>query len=596
MLKKLAILLVLTCSWIAVNAQEQTRLLRFPAIHGNAVVFTYAGDLYSVDIKGGIARRLTSHPGYEMFAHFSPDGKTIAFTGQYDGNTEVFTIPAEGGSPKRITYTATLSRDDVGDRMGPNNIVTGWTPDGKYIIYRSRKESFNDFKGQLFKVPAAGGDSQELPFSVGGFNSYSPDGKKLAYNRVFREFRTWKYYQGGMADDIWIFDEATKSTLNITNNKSQDIFPMWIGNQVFFLSDRDRTMNLFSYSMDNGTLKKITEFKDYDIKFPSHSADKIIFEKGGLLYVYDTQSGKVAQIPVVINNDQLYSRLEWKDLSGIIRGASMSPNGERVLFSARGELFNTPVKQGITRNLTNSSGIHERNGAWSPDGTRIAYVSDKTGEFEIWISDPKTLDDAKQLTSKSDTYIFGFEWSPDSKSILYYDKLFRLWLVDVQSGKKSKILESEMGPVSDFSWSPDSRWIAFVKPEQGFGIIRLYSVESGKTFDVTDSWYNSGNPVFSRDGKYLVFVSARTFNPTYSATEWNHSYQDMNKVYIATLNPATPSPFAPKDDEVAVQQDGKNPETKKAETLPVIPEGISNRIEELDIPAGNYFNLEVVND
>jgi tricorn protease len=596
MLRRLIFLTILASVSLGSIAQEQARLLRFPAVHGSTVVFTYAGDLYSVDIKGGIARRLTSHPGYEMFARFSPDGKTIAFTGQYDGNTEVFTIPAEGGNPKRITYTATLSRDDVGDRMGPNNIVTGWTPDGKYIIYRSRKQSFNDFKGQLFKVPAEGGGSIELPFSVGGFNSYSPDGKKLAYNRVFREFRTWKYYQGGMADDIWVFDEAGKSTVNITNNKAQDIFPMWAGNQIFFLSDRDRTMNLFSYSFENGSTKKVTDFKDYDIKFPSQASDKIIFERGGFLYYYSIATDKVIQVPVYINNDQLYNRLEWKDLAGSIRGASMSPNGERVLFSARGELFNTPVKQGITRNLTNSSGIHERNGAWAPDGTKIAYLSDKSGEFEIWVSDPKSLENSKPLTSRSDTYIFGFEWSPDSKSILYFDKLFRLWLLDVQSGKKEKIMESEMGPIGDFSWSPDSKWIAFVKPGQGFSVVRLYSVETGKTYDVTDSWYNSGSPVFSRDGKYLVFVSARTFNPTYSATEWNHSYQDMNKLYITTLNPGIPSPFAPKDDEVVIREEGKTPETKKADALPVNPEGIGSRIEELSIPAGNYFNIEVIND
>ncbi|MFA6482879.1 MAG: PDZ domain-containing protein [Bacteroidales bacterium] len=582
------------------HAQEETKLLRFPAIWQNQVVFTYAGDLYTTTNQGGVARRLTSHPGFEMFAKFSPDGKIIAFTGQYDGNTEVFTIPAQGGIPKRITYTATLSRDDVGDRMGPNNIVTGWTPDGNYIIYRSRKQSFNDFKGQLFKVPVNGGLSEQLPFSVAGSNSFSPDGKKLAFNRVFREFRTWKYYQGGMADDVWIYDFATEKSENITNSKAQDIFPMWSGNKIYFLSDRDRTMNLFCYDLTSKTTTKVTDFKDYDIKFPSLGDRSIIFENGGSLYTFGLSDSKLTKLSVFIENDFLYDRKEWKDVSGAIRAADLSPNGERLILSARGELFNTPVKQGITRNLTNTSGIHERNASWSPDGKWIAYLSDVTGEFEIYVSDPKSLESTKQLTKNSDTYIFGFTWSPDSKSILYSDKLFRLWHIDVATGKKKKIVESEMGPVGEYSWSPDSKWIAYVLPEQGMGIVRLYSMESGKIFDVTDGWYDSGNPVFSRDGKYLVFVSARTFNPTYSATEWNHSYQDMNKIYLAILNPETSSPFAPKDDEVTVTTDSvKTAEPKKpANTTPPIvePAGIKDRILEIPVPSGNYYGLELINE
>ncbi len=600
MKKQFLFALALIGSLGIIRAQEETKLLRFPAINKNQVVFTYAGDLYSTSDKGGIARRLTSHPGYEMFAKFSPDGKTIAFTGQYDGNTEVFTIPASGGEPTRITYTATLTRDDVGDRMGPNNIVMGWTPDGKYIIYRSRKQSFNDFKGQVFKVPATGGISEQLPFSVAGSNSFSPDGKKLAFNRVFREFRTWKYYQGGMADDIWIYDFATEKSENITNNTAQDIFPMWAGNKVYYLSDRDRIMNLFSYDLTAKTSAKVTDFKDYDIKFPSVGDQNIIFENAGSLCTFNLADNKITRLSIVIGNDFLYDRKEWKDVSGSVSAADLSPNGERLIISARGEIFNTPVKQGITRNLTNSSGVHERNAGWSPDGKNIAYLSDKSGEFEIYISDPKSLESARALTKNSDNYIFDFTWSPDSKSILYYDKKFCLWHVDIASGKKLKIAESEMGPVGSYSWSPDSKWIAFVLPEQGMGIIRLYSIETGKVFEVTDAWYNSGSPVFSRDGKYLVFVSARTFNPTYSATEWNHSYQDMNKMYLVTLNPETPSPFAPKDDQVAITGDSVKTapaakDTKKASSK-VDPTGISERILEIPTAAGNYYGLELINE
>ena len=600
MKRPFALIIALIVSIGILRSQEETRLLRFPAIHKDQVVFTYAGDLYTVGSKGGVARRLTSHPGFEMFAKFSPDGKTIAFTGQYDGNTEVFTMPAEGGVPVRITFTATLGRDDVGDRMGPNNIVMGWTPDGKYIVYRSRKQSFNDFKGQLFKVPATGGLSEQLPFSVAGSCTYSPDGKKLAFNRVFREFRTWKYYQGGMADDVWIYDFETEKSENITDTKAQDIFPMWAGNKVYYLSDRDRIMNLFCYDLSARTTVKVTDFKDYDIKFPSLGDQSIVFENGGSIYSYGLSDGKVVRIPVIIENDFLYDRKEWKDVAGAVRGADLSPNGERLILSARGDIFNTPVKQGITRNLTNSSGVHERDASWSPDGRWIGYISDKTGEFEIYMSDPKSLESARPVTKGSDNYIFGFSWSPDSKSMLYYDKKFRLWMINVESGKKTRVAESEMGPIGDFCWSPDSKWITFVSPGQGMGIISLYSVESGKTYELTDSWYDSHNPVFSRDGKYIVFVSARTFNPTYSNTEWNHSYLDMNKLYLVALSSETPSPFAPKDDQVAVTGDTAKPadpkKAAKTATAAVDPAGIRDRILEIPGEAGNYFSLELVND
>src|SRR5947209_13814379 len=240
--------------------QGEARLLRFPATHGDQVVFTYAGDLYTVPAAGGVARKLTNHDGFEMFARFSPDGKRLAFTGQYDGNTEVYVMPAEGGVPKRLTYTATLGRDDVSDRMGPNNIVMGWTPDGKHIIFRSRMKEPNDFIGQLVLVPVTGGLPQQLPLPRGGFCSYSPDGKQLAYNRIFREFRTWKRYRGGMADDVWIHDFEKKTTTNITNNEACDTFPMWHGNKIYFLSDRDanQRFNLYSYDLGGKETKQLT--------------------------------------------------------------------------------------------------------------------------------------------------------------------------------------------------------------------------------------------------------------------------------------------------------------------------------------------------
>ncbi|MBT3383089.1 MAG: protease [Prolixibacteraceae bacterium] len=600
MKKKFLILLTLfLVSLTFTNAQNDARLLRFPTISENNVVFSYGGDLYNVSAEGGTARKLTTHNGYEMFPKFSPDGKSIAFTGQYDGNTEVFLIPAEGGVPIRLTYTATLGRDDIGDRMGPNNLVMGWTPDGKDIIFRSRKQSFNAFKGQLFLVSKEGGLPREIPLTDGGFCSYSPDGKKLAFNWVFREFRTWKYYQGGMADDIRIFDFDTGNVEKINNTNAQEIMPMWIGNKIFFLSDRDRTMNLFSYNLDSKETLKITDFTDYDIKFPSFSKDFIVFEKGGFLYKHNVSNGENTKISITIADDQIYARNEIKDASKSIRGGDLSPNGERVVFSARGDIFSVPAKHGITRNLTASSGVHEQNADFSPDGKNIAYISDKTGEFELYMVKHDGSEPPVQLTKNNKTYIFGYEWSPDGKKILFNDKKMRLRYVDVETKKLTLVVQGDRSPNFGFNWSPDSKWITYTKPEKDFTKVRLYNVESKEHSDVTEGWYNSFNPGFSSDGKYLIFSSARDFNPVYSNTEWNHAYVDMSKIYLATLAKETPSPFALENDEVKIESEEKADVVKEKDTkkeaedsdIVVDVDGINNRIISLPVPPANYFNV-----
>jgi len=586
-------------SFTSINAQNDARLLRFPTINENNIVFSYGGDLYNVDSEGGTARKLTTHNGYEMFPKFSPDGKSIAFTGQYDGNTEVFLIPAEGGVPVRITYTATLGRDDIGDRMGPNNLVMGWTPDGKDIIFRSRKQSFNAFKGQLFLVSKEGGLPREIPLSDGGFCSYSPDGTKLAFNWVFREFRTWKYYQGGMADDIRIYDFETGNVEQISNTSTQEIIPMWIGNKIFFLSDRNRTMNLFSYDLESKETVKVTNFTDYDIKYPSFSKNFIAFEKGGYLYKYNVNNGEISRISISIADDKIYARNKIKDASKSIRGGDLSPNGERVVFSARGDIFSVPAKHGITRNLTASSGVHEQNADFSPDGKNIAYISDETGEFELYMVKHDGSEPPVQLTKNNKTYIFGYEWSPDSKKILFNDKKMRLRYVDLETKKVTLVAQGERSPRFSFNWSPDSKWITYTKPEKDFTKIRLYNIESKEHYNVTDGWYNSSNPSFSSDGKYLIFSSARDFNPIYSNTEWNHAYVDMSKIYLATLAKETPSPFALENDEVKIESEekadsGEEKDSKKeAENNDIVVDvdGINSRIISLPVPPANYFNV-----
>lgn len=578
----------------------EMRLMRFPHINGEQVVFSYAGDLYTTTLDGGTARKLTSHIGYEMFPRISPDGKYIAFTGQYDGNTEVFVIPSTGGEPRRLTYTATLGRDDLGDRMGPNNIVIGWTPDSKHILFRTRQYTFNDFTGQLMTVPVEGGEATEVPLKNGGFASYSPDGKKLAYNYIFREFRTWKRYQGGMADDIRIFDFNTKQSEKITDDIRQDIIPMWSadGTKIYYISDRDHVMNLYAYDIAQKKSRQLTFNKDYDIKFPAIGGDQIIYEYAGYLYRFDTKTEKAVKVPVEISNDQAWARPEWKDVSNQINAVSIAPNGERVLVSARGDIFSLPAKEGITYNLTNSSDANDRLPAWSPDGKWIAYVSDKDGEFNIWLRDAVTGEE-HMLTKGLKTYIFRLVWAPDSRSILWSEKRNRLNLTDINSGKTEMIASSDIGVINAFNWSQDSRYINYVQPEEEMNNIIIYDRKNKEKHQVTDGWYDVSWPNFSKDGKYLVFVSARTFRPTYSSTEWNHSYNNMNKVYVLPLTKDAAVPFAPENDQVQVKQEEKKEETGKKEAKEENEynyEQINNRIIELPVSASYYYNVDMIGD
>lgn len=584
---------------------EEARLLRFPHIQGDQVVFSYAGDLYTTGLKGGQARKLTSDKGYEMFPRLSPDGKYIAFTGQYDGNTEVFVILSQGGEPKRLTFTATLDRDDLGDRMGPNNIVIGWTPDSKNILFRTRQFTFNDFTGQLMTVPVEGGDAVEIPLKNGGFASYSPDGKKMAYNYVFREFRTWKRYQGGMADDIRIFDFDTKKSEKITDHKRQDIIPMWSadGRKIYFISDRDDIMNLYVYDLNTKTTRQLTFNKDYDIKFPALGGNQIVYEYGGDLYRFDTQSEKATKIPVEINNDQNWSRPEWKDVSRQISTIDVAPGGERIVLSARGDIFTLPAKEGITYNLTNSSNANDRYPQWSPDGKWIAYISDKSGEFNIWLRDAVSGEE-KMLTKDLKTYIFGLKWAPNSQYILWSEKRNTLNLTEVATGKTEVVANSGNGPINAYNWSQDSRYITYVEPAKEMNDIIIYDRNNGEKQRITDGWYQTASPNFSKDGKYLVFVSARSFNPTYSNTEWNHVYNNMTKVYVLPLTRDAAIPFAPENDVPAIhlqenakaksKKEAKN--TKTEESIEYDYSGIDNRIIELPVLPSNYYSVHMIGD
>jgi tricorn protease len=609
----LALCMAALASLTPALAGTEARLLRFPAIYEDQIVFTYAGDLYTVGAQGGTARKLTNGEGFEMFARFSPDGKSIAFTGQYDGNTEVYVMPATGGVPQRLTYTATLDRDDVADRMGPNNIVMTWTPDGKHIIFRSRMHSFNAFLGRLYSVALTGELPEELPLPRAGFCSFSPDGKRLAYNRVFREFRTWKRYRGGMADDLWIYDFDTKTTENITDNDALDIIPMWKDDQIFFLSDRDgdKRMNLFVYNTNSKETRQLTHFAEFDVKFPSLGKDAIVFENGGYLYRYDIPGGQYAKVDILIEDDLQGGRGGLASVADKVTNFEIAPDGKRALFGARGDVFTVPAKHGAVRNLTSSPGVHERDSKWSPDGQWIAYLSDASGEDEVWVVPQDGRGPARQVTKDDAIYKYEIAWSPDSKKILWADKGLRLRFVNVETGVITDVCKCDKWEFSEYAWSPDSQWIVYTKPEVAcMSKIYLYSLQDQSEHELTDGWYDSSRPIFSSDGRFVFFVSDRDFDPIYSRTEWNHAYRDMSRIYLITLAKATESPFKPQSDEVEVktaeekkaQDEAKKAEAKdekkkaEPEPLKVDLDGIKDRIAVLPIAISSYRQIGSAGD
>ena len=590
-MKRIVLSLVLLASVAgsasAAPSGENARLLRFPATNSSEVVFSYAGDLWTVPIQGGEARRLTSHIGYEMLARYSPDGKTIAFTGEYDGNREVYSIPAGGGEPVRLTYTATNGRDDLGDRMGPNNMVLAWSPDGKKIVFRNR--TGDGFEGLLWTIGPEGGMPRQIPLPEGGWCSYSPDGNQLAYNRVMREFRTWKYYRGGMADDIWIYNPGQGKVTNITNNDAQDIFPMWVGEEIYFASDRDMTMNLFVYNTRTGATEKVTNFREYDVKFPSTDGKTIVFENGGWLYRLNPATKEYNKIPVTLVAEGVYGRAEYRTLKAAdITAVSAAPDGSRVVVTARGEVFDVPVGKGVTRNLSRSSNSNDRGAVWSPDGKWIAWISDATGETELCLYDVKA-GETRQLTDGSDTYIRTLQWAPDSKHIYYTDRKNRFVEVSPADGKRRTVMECPEAEFRGVDISPDSQWLAYTRPAANeMGIVYLRNIASGKEYPVTERWYNSGSPAFSADGKYLIFTSDRDLSPQYSRIEWNYSFQDMSGAYLALLSSRTPSPLIASDPSVSMEKaDAKD---KKEDPAPGIePEGIGGRIVKLPVKGRSFY-------
>ena len=622
MMKKLLLgiaSLALALPLMAASVQDEARLLRFPAVGGGKIVFCYAGNLYSVGIDGGRAVKLTSDVGYECFPKISPDGQTVAFTAQYDGNTEVYTIPITGGEPKRITYSALVGRDQVGERMGPNNIVMGWTPDGKQIVYRSKQWCFSGLRAQLCKVDAQGGLPEFIPTTEGGFCSYSPDGKKLAMNRMFREFRTWKYYRGGQADDIWINTVGTTKLEKITDNDAQDIFPMWIGNEIYYLSDRDRTMNLFVYDTKSKQTRKVTDFTEYDCKFPAHSADGyVVFENGGYIYKYDVRKGAAEKLTIQLADDNVWSRTEYRSGNLSINGYSLSPDGKRVLMVARGDIFSLPAEKGPVVNISRSPESHEREAEWSPDGSRIAWFSDASGEYEVYTAPADNMTQATRLTSFNEGYPTNLQWSPDGKKLYFSTLHWDVYELDVDSKALTRIIVGKDAAIRAFTLSPDGAWAAYTTEMPNYmSGLWIFDLKARKSYQVTDRWYPAGQPLFSRDGKYLFFTSSRALRSQYSDVEWNASYNLSDYVFILPLAKDTPNPLTLSNDEYEIRRsepanDGKGPaDAGKGKPAPGKPgsntpssagvtggspapvtkvdlDGLAQRATALPLPAGRY--------
>src|SRR6266480_2953637 len=532
-----------------------TKLLRYADISRDRVVFVYGGDLWIAPREGGAASRLTSHVGDELYPKFSPDGKWIAFTGEYDGNPDVYLISSEGGEPKRLTFHPS------------NDIVLGWTPDGKNILFRSDRSSAPPARfTRLFLVSPQGGMPKMLPVPRGDLTSFSPDGTKIAYIETAQEFRTWKRYHGGWNLPIAVFDLKKNSYEELPKTAGMDLFPMWHGNAIYFISDREGVMNLYSYDLGSKQTKKLTDYKEYDIKWPSLGPDAIVYENGGLLHEFNIASGKTRNLPVAVRAEDIETRQEFKNVAPSIGSYSLSPSAARALVDARGNIFTIPAEHGSIRTLTtNHSGVHELNPAWSPDGKWIAYLSDKTGEYELYTR-PQMGGEEARITTDGGVYRYGPVWSPDSKKLLYWDKVHQLWFISLDDKRPVLVDKSDYGDIADGSWSPDSLWVAYSKPHRrGSSDVFLYSLGTKKITKVSADFYSDNNPVFDDNGKYLYFISTRYFYPSVGQLDQRFNYYSTDGVFAVTLKADEASPFKPQSDEekAADEKKGEKKDEKK---------------------------------
>jgi tricorn protease len=551
---------------------------------------------------GGTASKLTNALGEEVLPRFSPDGSKIAFSGNYNGNIDIYVVPSNGGMAERVTHHGMFDR------------MSDWYPDGSKILYTTSMESGKQRFSQFYSVSPNGGMPDKLPVPYGEFGVISPDEKMIAYTPRTRSYRTWKRYRGGMAADIWIFNLETKASENITDNIANDEFPMWHGNTIYFLSDRnaEKRFNIYAYDVNSKQTRQVTDFKDYDTHFPSIGPDDIIFENGGQLYLLDLASEKYHEVKINVITDESTLIPRSENVSKLVQSFWSSPDGKRGVFEARGDLFSVPAENGPVIDLTNTSGYAERYPSWSPNGKYIAYWSDRSGEYELTIKDLENPGKEKKLTSYGAGFRYQIYWSPDSKQMAFVDKAMNLLIYNIDNGKTIKVDKNKFmyeGNLENFSvsWSPDSRWIAYQKElDNTHSAISLFDTKEEKFYQVTSGYYNDMSPVFDPDGKYLFFLTNRTFKPIYSDFDNTFVYPNSTNIAAVSLDKDTLSPMAPKNDTVEIKKDKekkkddnneKKDEDKKEEKVKetkITLSGFEERVVILPPEAGNYSNLQTV--
>ena len=591
LIQSLTMVLLTTMS---LSAQINARLFHQPDVSETQIVFAYGGDIWIVPKAGGMATKLSSPKGEESFPRFSPDGSQIAFSGNYDGNTDIYVLPSTGGVPVRVTHHG------MSDRM------LDWYPDGKSLLYASSMESGKQRFSQFYQVSAAGGLPEKLPISMGEFGSLSPDGSKIAFTDRSRVFRNWKRYTGGWAPDIWLFDLKTLSSENITNNIASDELPMWVGDKIYFLSDQGSAQryNIWVYDTRTKASKQVTHFTDFDVHFPSDGPSDIVFEAGGKIQLLDLATEQVREIAIDIVSDQMTLKTHKESVEKYLQNATIAPDGNRVLVEARGDVFSLPAEEGFTQDLTRTPGFAERNPAWSPDGKYIAYWSDKSGEYELTLRDLTSGNIEEQVTHLGPGFRYDLYWSADSKKIAFVDQTMHINVFDLTTKTNNAIDQDPSlfeGGLRGWrcSWSSDGRWMAYSKTmDNGNGAVMIYDTKDKKLTQATSGFYSDLNPTFDREGKYLYLITNRSFNPVYSDFDNTWIYPNATELAVVTLRPEVKSPLAAANDTVAVTKDKKDEkETDKAdkeakdETVTIEFEGFERRIIILPPEAGNMGNL-----
>lgn len=607
-LKPAALLALAAVLGASSGAEAQTRLLRQPTVSEKHIAFSYANNIWVVDRRGGEARRLTSTQGEESNPKLSPDGRWVAFSAQYGGNTDVFVVPVEGGEPRRLTWHP------------GSDLVQGWSPDGKRIVFASGRTSAPTGVPKFWSVPLAGGSPEALPMPRAYQGKYSPDGKRFAYRMANSWDDEWRNYRGGQNRPIWILDLKSYDLETPPWTDSKDIDPAWLGDAVYFLSDRDWLMNLWAYDTKSKALRQVTRFVDYDIKSMDAGAGVVVFEQGGYIHLYDPKSDRAERVQITVRGDFPWLAPQWKEVGNRITNAALSPSGKRAIFEARGEIFTVPAEKGDWRNLTQTAGVAERTPAWSPDGKFVSYFSDASGEYRLVIAPQDGIGPKREFDLPEPSFYYTPSWSPDSKKILFTDTHLRLWAFDVASGKATHIdTDRFMVPNRALNpvWSPDSRWIAYAKQlDNYFHAIFAYSLETGRSHQITDGMSDAIWPAWDASGKYLYFLGSTNFGLN---TGWldmsSYERATTHALYLAVLRNGEPSPLLPESDEEGDAGRGGAPvasnaapaasATKGSGATPVTIDldGVQQRIISLDVaprsysmlragPAGTVFFLE----